>query len=58
MKNWTQGLHLKKGALRKELGVSKKTGKIPVSRIEKASKETGIVGKRARLALAFRKMKH
>ena len=53
--NWTSSLHLKKGALRKTLGV--KTGqKIPVAKLKSVAKGSGITAKRARLALTFRKM--
>ena len=46
---WIQGMHMKKGALHKELGVP--TGKkIPESKLEKAEKSPGKLGKRARLA--------
>jgi hypothetical protein len=48
---------LKKGALRKELGV-KGDKKIPAKKLAKAAKAGGKLGKRARLAETFRKMKH
>ena len=37
-KNWIAGAIKNKGALRKTLGVSKTTGKIPMSKIKKAEK--------------------
>jgi hypothetical protein len=43
------------GALRRELGVSKKTGKIPKARINKAAKGHGKLAARARLAKTFAK---
>jgi len=46
-----------KGALRRSLGVSKKTGKIPLSKIRKAAKKGGKLGRRARLALTLRKLR-
>ena len=53
-KNWMQKLKLKKGALRKELGVPK--GKrIPAGELKRAAKDKGKLGRRARLALVFRK---
>jgi len=53
---WIQKAIKKKGALRKSLG-TKKGKKIPVSKLKAASKKTGKLGKRARLALTLRKMK-
>ena len=55
-KDWIQKMDLKKGALRKELGT--KPGKdISKKKLAKAAKAPGILGKRARLAEAFSKMK-
>lgn len=54
-KDWIQGAVKKPGALRKTLKV-KKGEKIPVKKLKAAAKEDGITGKRARLALTFRKM--
>jgi hypothetical protein len=48
---------LKKGALHKELGVPMGK-KIPAGKLAKAAKAGGKLGKRARLAETFRKMKH
>lgn len=49
--------NLKKGALRKSLH-TKAGQKIPVAKLEKAAKKSGVTGKRARLAIAFRHMHH
>jgi hypothetical protein len=56
-KKWIQGMDLKKGALRKELGV--KAGKdIPEKKLEKAAKSKDpVLKKRAVLAENFRKMR-
>lgn len=55
-KKWIQKAIEKPGALRKSLKV--KEGKdIPVSKLEKAAKKGGKMGKRARLALTLRKLK-
>lgn len=52
---WIQKAIKKPGALHKSLKV--KEGKnIPVSKLEKASKKGGKLGKRARLALTLRKL--
>ena len=51
-KFWIAQAIKKKGALRKTLGVSKKTGKIPAGKIAAAAKKKngGVTGRRARLA--------
>jgi hypothetical protein len=55
-KKWIQKAIEKPGALRKSLKV--KEGKdISVSKLEKAAKKGGKMGKRARLALTLRKLK-
>lgn len=55
-KKWIQKAIEKPGALRKSLKV--KEGKdIPVSKLEKAAKKGGKMGKRARLALTLRKLR-
>lgn len=52
-KNWIQNMHMKKGALHKELHIP--LGKdIPESTLEKASKKGGKLGKRANLALTLK----
>lgn len=53
---WIQKLHMKKGALRKELGVTgDKT--IPAKKLAAAAKKGGVEGKRARLAETFKSFK-
>jgi hypothetical protein len=59
-KNWTKGLKLKKGALRataKRAGALTKQGNIKKNWLKQKAKAPGIVGKRARLAVTFSKMK-
>ncbi len=54
---WIQGMHMKKGALHKELGV-KKGEKIPEKKLEKAEhSKNPVTKKRAVLAETFKKMK-
>lgn len=54
-KKWIQDVIKKPGALHKSLKV-KSDKNIPVSKLEKASKKGGKLGKRARLALTLRKL--
>jgi hypothetical protein len=54
-KMWIAGAIKHKGALRKTLGVSKKTGKIPAKKLAAAAKKPGTLGKRARLAETLKK---
>ncbi len=54
-KKWIQKIHMKKGALRKELG-AKKGKPIPAKKLAAAAKKGGKVGKRARLAETLKKM--
>lgn len=56
-KNWISKMHLKKGALRKTAGVSGDK-KIPASWLKSHASGSGLTARRARMALAFRKMKH
>lgn len=59
-KKWMQNLDLKKGALRKTLGV-KKGQKIPMEELNEAAKGEGVskkTAKRARLAKVFRESFH
>ena len=49
MSHWIQKMHMKKGALHKELGV-KQGSKIPASKLNAAAKKGGVEGRRARLA--------
>ena len=53
---WIQKAKIKKGALREQLG-TKKGKKISLSKLKSAAKKGGKLGKRANLALTFRKMK-
>lgn len=54
-KNWIQKANIKKGALRKQLGV-KEGEDIPAKKLKAAAKKGGVLGKRARLAETFKKM--
>ena len=54
-KKWIQDMHMKKGALHKELHVPK-GDKIPRAKLEEAAKHKGVEGKRARLAETLEKM--
>jgi len=47
--NWIEGMKMKKGALRSELGV-KKGKTIPKAMLAKAAKGKGVEAKRAKLA--------
>jgi hypothetical protein len=54
-KNWIAGAIKKKGALRRQLGI--KNGKtIPLSKLKKAAKKAGKLGKRARLAITLKNL--
>lgn len=53
---WIQGMHMKKGALHKELGVPQGK-KIPEAKLKAAEKKGGKEGKRAHLAETLKKMK-
>lgn len=55
-KKWIQKISMKKGALRKSLGV-KKGQDIPKGKLASAAKKPGKMGQRARLAETFSKMK-
>jgi len=54
-KKWISGAIKKPGALHKQLGVPEGK-KIPVEKLEKASKAGGKLGQRARLAKTLKKM--
>ena len=54
-KNWIAGAIKHKGALRAELG-AKKGQPIPAKKLNKAAKEGGKVGQRARLAKTLKKL--
>ena len=53
---WIQKAIKHKGALRKSLGI-KKGQKIPKSKLKKAAKKKGTLGKRARLAITLSKLR-
>lgn len=55
---WIQGAIKHPGALKKTLGVSKKTGKIPTKKIISAAKKGGVTGRRARLAMTLKSFHH
>lgn len=52
---WIQKMHMKKGALHKELGVPEDK-KIPKKKLDAAAKKPGVEGKRAKLAITLGKM--
>jgi hypothetical protein len=52
---WIQKMHMKKGALKKEMGIPKGK-KIPAKKLAAAAKKGGKMGKRARLAKTLSKM--
>ncbi len=52
---WIQKMHMKKGALHKELGVPADK-KIPAKKLKAAEKKGGVEGKRARLAETLKKL--
>lgn len=52
---WIQDMHMKKGALRRSLGM-KKGQKIPEDKLEEAAKKPGKMGKRARLAETLKRL--
>jgi hypothetical protein len=54
-KKFIQKMHMKKGALHKELGVPEGK-KIPKKKLAKAAKAGGKLGKRARLAETLEKL--
>jgi len=54
-KNWIAGAIKHKGALRAELG-AKKGQPIPAKKLNKAAKEGGKIGQRARLAKTLKKL--
>jgi hypothetical protein len=55
-KKWIAGVIKHPGSLRKELH-AKKGKPIPASKLKKAAKKGGTVGKRARLAETLKKMR-
>jgi hypothetical protein len=55
-KKWIQGMHMKKGALHRELGVPAGK-KIPAKKLAKAAKAGGKLGRRARLSKTLGKLR-
>jgi len=55
-KRWIQSAIKEPGALRRQMGV-KKGQKIPASKLKKAAKAKGKLGRRARLAITLRKLR-
>ena len=55
-KKWIKKAIKKPGALRKSLGI-KKGKTIPVKRLTKAAKSSGVLGRRARLAETLKKLR-
>lgn len=53
---WIQKMHMKKGALHKQLGVPEGE-KIPAKKLKAAEKKGGTVAKRAHLAETLKKLK-
>lgn len=56
-KHFIQGMHLKKGALHRDLGVPEGE-KIPESKLAAAEKRGGVVGRRARTAETLKGLNH
>jgi len=56
VKRWIQKVHLKKGALHRQLGIPIDEI-IPLAVLKEAGKDPGKLGRRARLALRFRQFK-
>ena len=56
-KLWIKKATKHKGALHKKLGIPAGT-KIPKARLEAAAKQSGQIGREARLALTLEKMHH
>lgn len=55
-KKWIQAMHMKKGALKEQLGVPADKD-IPKKKLAKAAKAGGKLGKRARLAETLSKLR-
>jgi len=55
-KRWISQAIKEPGALRRQMGV-KKGQKIPASKLKKAAKAKGKLGRRARLAITLRKLR-
>jgi hypothetical protein len=55
-KRWIQTIHIRKGALHRQLGIPVGE-KIPVSLLHEVEHEPGKLGHRARLALTLRRLR-
>lgn len=51
---WIQKAHIKKGALHAQMGIPQGQ-KIPAEKLQAAAAKGGTLGKRARLAMTFKK---
>jgi hypothetical protein len=56
-KKWIGEIHMKKGALHRQMGIPEGE-KIPKDKLEAASKKGGVLGHRANLALTLGNMRH
>lgn len=56
-KKWIQGMHLKKGALHRQLGIPEGK-KIPAKTLAKAAGKGGTLGRRARVAETLKGFHH
>jgi hypothetical protein len=56
-KKWIQGMHLKKGALHRQMGIPEGQ-KIPAAKLAKAAQAGGRLGKRARVAETLKGLRH
>ena len=56
-KRWIQGMHMKAGALHRQMGVPMSKN-IPVKKLDVASGKSGLLGERARLALRLKGFNH
>lgn len=53
---WIQAMHMKKGALHKQMGVPAGK-KIPAKKLNAAAKKGGVLGKRAKLAKTLKSLR-
>lgn len=56
-KKWIQGMHLKKGALHRQLGIAEGK-KIPAKTLARAASKGGTLGRRARVAETLKGFHH
>lgn len=56
-KDWIQKMHMKKGALHKEMGIPMGT-KIPKNKLKAAANKGGLEGRRAKLAETLEGLRH